>query len=120
MTIRILFWINISLFILHEMDAIKTHEWKMMIFMNRLSDNVGHVVFTSLHFPLFMLVFYFMDNRFTHLFLTISVLLIVHQFVHILFRKHTENRMNNIFSKTIIFLMFADSCVSLVYYHFRF
>jgi hypothetical protein len=116
MLIKILFWINISLFILHEMDAVKTREWRMMIFMNRLSDDHGHIIFTALHFPLFMLIFFLMKYYFEYLVPAIAVLFIIHQILHILFRKHTENRMNNMFSKAIILLMFANSCVTLLLY----
>ncbi len=118
--IKLFFWINLSLFILHEMDAVKTREWKMMIFMNRFDDNTGHVVFTALHFILFLLIFYLMDVHFNFIFPLVSGLLILHQFAHILFRKHSENRMNNIFSQVVIFLMFINSTVSLIYYYIIF
>jgi hypothetical protein len=118
--IKLFFWINLSLFILHEMDAVKTREWKMMIFMNRLDDNTGHVVFTALHFILFLLIFYLMDVHFNFIFPLVSGLLILHQFAHIFFRKHSENRMNNIFSQVVIFLMFINSTVSLIYYYIIF
>lgn len=117
MLIKILFWINISLFILHEMDAVKTREWKMMIFMNRLSDDSGHIVFTILHFPLFIIIFFLMKYYFEYLVPAVAVLFIIHQILHILFKKHTENRMNNKFSRVIIFLMFLNSCVTLFFYY---
>jgi len=116
MILKISLWINISLFIIHEMDAVKTREWGMMILINRLDDNTGHVVFTSVHFLLFIILFYLMDYHINVLLPIVSVLLIIHQMVHILFRKHPDNRMNNIFSKTIIFLMFINSSAGLIYY----
>jgi hypothetical protein len=116
MIITILFWINLSLFILHEMDAVKTREWKMMIFMNRLSDAQGHIIFTALHFPLFMIIFYLMKYYFEYLVPVVAVLFIIHQMLHILFRKHTGNRMNNMFSRIIIFLMFINSIATLLFY----
>ena len=99
------------------MDAIRTREWKMMFLLNRLSDNTGNTVFTALHFFLFMIIFYIMDQYFIFLFITVSVLLIIHQIMHIIFSKHTENRMNNIFSRVIISTMFINSCVSLAVYY---
>ena len=117
MIIKILLWINISLFILHEMDAVKAGEWRMIKFSEKLNDNMGHFVFTSLHLPLFLIIFYLMYYHFIFLFIFVSVFLIVHQFMHILFRDHAENKMNNVFSKIIIFLMFVNSCISLVYYY---
>ncbi|PKL17929.1 MAG: hypothetical protein CVV49_08525 [Spirochaetae bacterium HGW-Spirochaetae-5] len=116
MLIKVLFWINISLFILHEMDAVKTREWKMMIFMNRLSDDSGHIIFTALHFPLFILIFFLMKYYFEYLVPVVAALFILHQILHIIFRKHTENRMNNTFSRVIILMMFLNSCVTLLLY----
>jgi len=116
MLIKLLFWINISLFILHEMDAVKTCEWKMMIFMKRLSNDTGHFVFTALHLPIFMIIFYLTDCYPEYMIPSFSILLIIHQIVHILFRKHTENRMNNLFSESIIFLMFINSSLTLYLY----
>ncbi len=114
--IKVLLWINISLFILHEMDAVKTREWKMMILINKMNDNIAHVVFTSLHFVLFMTLFILTEFYFYNVFISVSILLIMHQFMHLLFIKHSENRMNNLFSKVIIFLMFLNSIFSLIYY----
>lgn len=114
MLIKILFWINISLFILHEMDAVKTREWKMMKFMNRMNDDYGHIVFTTLHFPLFIIIFFLTQYYFLLIVSSTAILFILHQIVHLLFRKHSENRMNNKFSKIIIFLMFANSCFTII------
>jgi len=116
MIIKFLLWISISLFILHEMDAVKTSEWKMLIFINRMNDKTAHIVFTSSHFILFIIIFYLMDYYFNCLFITMSVFLIIHQAVHVLFKKHKENRMNNTFSKILIFIMFINSLASLIYY----
>jgi len=115
MLIKVLLWANVSLFILHEMDAVKTREWKMMFGINRLNDNAGHIVFTALHFLLFMIIFYLMDCYLYNMLIAVSILLIIHQFMHIIFRNHIQNRMNNLFSRIIIFLMFTNSCVSLIY-----
>jgi len=112
--IKIFMWINISLFIVHEMDAVHAREWKMIKFMRRFGDNTGHILFTSLHFFLFILIFYLTEYHLLIIFPVISVLLILHQLIHILFRKHSENRMNNRFSEIIIFCMFLNSLTGLL------
>lgn len=116
MLIKILFWIGFSLFILHEMDAVRTSEWKMMIFFNRIDDDKAYIIFTSLHGILFIVFFFLIDNYFNAVFLFLSFFLIFHWFLHLFFVKHTENRMNNLFSRTIITLMFLNSCISLFCY----
>ena len=116
MVIKIFMWINISFFILHEMDAVYVREWKMIKFMNRWSDNTGHIIFTASHFFLFMIIFYLAEYHLYIIFPVFSVLLILHQFIHILFRKHFENRMNNSFSKIIIHVMSVNSLTGLIYF----
>lgn len=116
MILKILLWINVSLFILHEMDAVRTREWKMMILFNRLDDNTGDKIFILLHLPLYSIIFYFMEYYFKPFLLSVSVLLIIHQFMHLLFRNHTENKMNEMFSKIVILLMTINSCLSIFYY----
>ncbi len=116
MIIKVLLWINISLFILHEMDAVKTREWKMMIFINRLNDDHGHIVFTAFHFFIFIIIFYLSEFHPVFFAVIISFSLIIHQFVHILFTRHNENRMNNFFSVIIISLMSINSVIILFYY----
>lgn len=115
MIIKILLWINISLFILHEMDAVKTREWKMMIFINKLSDDAGHIVFTIFHFFILMFIFFLMEYYPADFSTVFSLLLILHQFIHILFIKHPENRMNNRFSVIVIFFMFLNSSVTILF-----
>lgn len=114
--IKIFMWINISLFILHEMDAVYSREWKMMKFIGSLSDYSGHVLFTASHFFLFMIIFYLMENHLNIFFPAVSVLLIFHQFIHILFRKHIENRMHSRFSNIVIILLSLNSFTGLIYF----
>lgn len=114
--LRIFLWISISLFILHEMDAVYRREWKMMKFIGNLNDNTGHVVFTASHFFLFMIIFYFSEFHINIFFPVISILMIIHQFVHLIFRKHHENRMGNIFSQLIIFLLFLNSVTGIIFF----
>lgn len=116
MEIKFFFWINIILFIIHEMDAVRTREWEMIIFTDRLKEEYAYRLFTLLHFPLFFLIFYFADRNIHLTFIVTSSLLILHQFLHLIFIKHTLNRMNNFFSRLIIFLMFLNSLTGLVFY----
>lgn len=117
MIFKVFLWINISLFIMHEMDAVNTREWKMMIFLNRLDDNTGHIIFTLLHLPLLIVLFPASEIYFIFTTTAVSVLLVLHQFMHILFKNHAENRMNNFFSRSIISAMFINSCINLVFLH---
>ncbi len=114
MILKVLLWINLSLLYLHEMDAVHTREWRMMIIMNRMGNTTGHRIFTALHFFMFIAVFYLIDFHFNYLFWFINIFLILHFFLHIIFLRHSENRMGNIFSSAIIASMALISFASIV------
>jgi hypothetical protein len=38
MILKIILWVNLALLLLHEMDAVRTMEWKMMAIINRIDD----------------------------------------------------------------------------------
>ncbi len=69
MLIEISLWINISLLILHEMDAVFRKEWKMMNFLQNVEDEKAHIIFTA-----------------------------AHMFLHLGFGKHRFNDFKNFFS----------------------
>ena len=116
MELKILLWINLSLFILHEMDAIYRKEWLMLYPVNRLSETTGHYLFTGMHFFLFLIIFYMLDQYFYLLFWLMNFFGIFHLAAHIIFRKHRFNYMNNFFSMSIVFLMAIVSIFSTAYY----
>lgn len=116
MLYKILIWINLSLLYIHEMDAVHKREWKMMIFFNRINDETAHRLFTAAHFFLFLGIFWLIEYRFEFIFWFINIFLVMHLFLHIVFRKHAENRMGNMFSRSVIMLMFLVSCISIFMY----
>jgi len=117
MELNILLWANISMLILHEMDAIYRKEWMMLYPVNRLEQNTAHVLFTGMHFFLFMAIFIMMHNYFIYLFWGMNIFGILHLAIHLLFTKHRNNNMNNIFSLVIIFLMALISFISAACYY---
>ena len=117
MEIKILLWANISLLILHEMDAIYRKEWMMLYPLNRLEESTAHVLFTGMHFFLFMAIFIMLHDYFIYLFWGMNIFGILHLAIHLLFIKHRNNNMNNIFSLGIIFLMALISFISAACYY---
>lgn len=105
MIFKIILWVNISLLLLHEMDAVRTMEWKMMIFVNKIENNLASCLFISAHLPLLILVFYMYEYHHDILYWITCIFPIFHHILHLFFRDHPENRMNNFFSKSIIILM---------------
>ncbi len=114
MILKILLWINISLFYIHELDAVRKREWRMMIFAERLNDETAYRIFTALHLPLFAAVFWLVESRFDILYWFVSGFGVFHFLLHSFFRKHPENRMRNVFSRTVIVLIFLVSVLSII------
>lgn len=114
MILKILLWLNISLLYAHELDAVRKREWHMIIFSDRVSDETAYRIFTALHVPLFAAVFWLMEFRFSFLYWSAAVFGLFHFLLHAAFRKHIENRMRNVFSRTIIMLIFLVSAVSII------
>ncbi len=104
-----LFWLNLSLLFIHEMDAVYRHEWRLFIFLNRLKDKTAYQIFTILHIPLLIVVFYFLSNpaevNQDYFIIFIDTFLIIHLGLHYLLRNHKNNELNSIFSKSIIQMM---------------
>jgi hypothetical protein len=96
----------IALFALHELDAVRCHEWRLIPLIRRLPDNIGYTVFVAAHLPLFLLIFWLgwhstpeTKNAF---YIFVGVFSIVHIWLHKLFASHPANEFNNPFSQTLI------------------
>lgn len=116
MIIKILLWIHISLFILHEMDAVYAREWRMIKPFRSVDDALGSRIFIALHFILYFILLYLVNTYSSELLIFMSAFFIFHFFLHIIFRGNSENRMNNAFSETLIFILFLNSVFSFGYY----
>ena len=53
----ILFLFNLSLFLLHEMDAIRRSEWKLFIVLKDMEADKAYTYFTWIHLPLYTIIF---------------------------------------------------------------
>ncbi|MDP4145036.1 MAG: hypothetical protein Q8936_11230 [Bacillota bacterium] len=116
--IKLLFLINFSLFLVHEMDAVKQQEWKMLIWLKNLEDEKAYKIFTAIHIPLYVfLLFGIMDtsnNTSTIFLIIIDVFLIFHASIHFFFKKHKNNEFNSYFSKIVINAMAIISVAQII------
>jgi len=101
----ILIFINISLLILHEMDAIHCQEWKMFPFLRKLSDKVGYLVFLIAHLPLFFVILFLFEYQFEILFWILNIFLIFHWLLHTILKNHQANSFKSQYSIVLISLM---------------
>ena len=80
-----------ALFVLHEMDAVKNKEWRMIIGLNRLPDQWAYIIFMLLHAPLFTLLFVYFNDLNSYIIILFDFLMVLHSIAHWFFRKHKEN-----------------------------
>ena len=101
-----LFWLNLALLLVHELDAIRRQEWRMFAFLNRLDDEKAHQLFALLHAPLFVLIFWFLSRSNQPIYfwfqLAVDLFLVIHWGLHLLFRSHPANAFTTFFSKRLI------------------
>ena len=95
----LLFLVNVSLFIVHELDAIQQHEWRF--FLPGVDDQAGYRIFTALHVVLFAAIFWSLPFRPFQI--GFDVFLLIHAALHWFLRHHPKVTFNNGFSRLWIF-----------------
>lgn len=111
---KILLFTNLSLLILHEMDAIHCREWKMFIILNRLPDSTGRFIFSILHLPLFIVIFFLLETQFETFFWILNIFSIFHLLIHGMFNKHEFNNFKSKYSFSLIIIMGLIGIISIL------
>lgn len=99
------FDVAIIFLLLHQLDAVRKREWRMIPFLRRLSDETGYRVFLALHIPLFALLMwiaFFPGTEGLQLRMLLTGFCVVHGLLHVLYRNHPENRFDNPLSRILI------------------
>lgn len=110
----ILFIVNFTLLLIHEMDAVKNREWRMFIILKSMPEEKACRVFTIAHIPLYAAALLLLISPSQQiLFYVLDVFLIGHAVIHFCFRHHENNAFTSVFSKTIIYLMGGFAAVHL-------
>ncbi|MEM8784770.1 MAG: DUF6713 family protein [Pseudomonadota bacterium] len=90
------FILGLTFLLLHEMDAVRCREWRILPVTAFLSDRTGFVVFMALHIPLYFFGFLALTGAYgtgvaeTTAF-WLSIFFIVHLVLHMLLLRHPEN-----------------------------
>jgi len=108
---QILIFTNLSLLVMHEMDAIHCKEWKIFIFFENISDRKGYLIFSILHFPLFIAILFLTKYQFEIMFWILNIFLVFHSILHLFFRNH---KFNHFQSKYSIFLITAMGLIGII------
>jgi hypothetical protein len=100
----IVFFINIAWMMVHELDAIDRHEWRIfqtfVPLYDRLDDVNAYRFFAVLHVPLLAWILW--AAQFRGVQVGFDLFLLIHIGLHRLFRHHPQNALNNWFSQFLI------------------
>jgi len=105
---NIIFFLGLSLLLVHELDAVKRHEWRIFPILSSLPEKTAYFLFVSLHLPLFTLILFYLTHPNPEIgywfIISMDIFFIAHMGLHGLYKNHKENDFGNGFSKVIIFL----------------
>ena len=112
---HVFFLVGFAFLLVHEMDAVRCREWRILPVLSRLGDSPGYVAFTALHVPIYALLLWGLfaaDN--TSLIVGLDIFLVVHLALHVLLRNHPENRFGSPLSWTLITAAGACGAIDLL------
>ena len=102
-----IFIIIIILFSIHEIDAVRTGEWRMLPVLKNMADGTAVKVFVPVHIPLYAIMIYILTWGSTSaveaLYYAASILLIFHTAIHFVMRNHPKNGFTSVFSNSVIY-----------------
>jgi hypothetical protein len=99
----VLYYVMVGLFFVHELDAVKRHEWRIFPLIRSLPDTMGEQLFIWLHVPVFALLLLGGDGEEVNaLRLCLSGFAILHVGLHWFYRSHPANEFGNVSSWALI------------------
>ena len=118
----ILFVFLLVLLLVHEMDAIRAKEWRMLIILKDLDDALAYKVFTLAHIPLYLAVILILvladESVVLILMYVVDLFAIAHAAIHFFFRKKPTNGFTSVFSQAIIYSLGALAILHLCLLYF--
>ena len=94
--------VGIALILMHEMDAIRCKEWRIIPGLSYLNEKLGFKIFILVHLP----IFYWALSKFLKgsesFIIGFDIFLIIHLMLHIIFIFHKKNEFKDLISWSII------------------
>ena len=97
-----IFTLGFTFILIHEMDAMRCHEWRILPITSFMNEKLGMTTFIFLHIPLFYVFLFpilFTSESFRF---GCSIFFIVHLFLHLLFLTHKKNEFKDWISWSLI------------------
>lgn len=87
-----LFYLALSFFCVHEMDAVRCREWRIFPLLSFAGDQWGRLIFITAHIPLFLMLSIQLSKDPNNSFITVmDIFFIVHMLMHLLYLRHKKN-----------------------------
>jgi hypothetical protein len=97
------FLLGLAILLVHELDAVRCHEWRIFPGLSALSDRWGLRLFVLLHVPLlYALLWAVAAGPSTTLVVGLDLFLVLHLGLHLLFLRHPRNQFRDALSWTLI------------------
>lgn len=87
------FYLALSLFITHELDAIRCREWRIFPVLSLLNERPARSIFIFAHVPLLLALFYKLGNnpKAGNFIQYMDIFFVAHLIMHIFYLKHKNN-----------------------------
>lgn len=107
------FLLGLAFLLVHELDAMRCHEWRIFPGLSLLPDKTGRIVFILLHIPLFfaLLAGITTPGDKQGLITGWNIFMVVHLGLHLLFLLHPRNEFKDAWSWT--FIVGAAACAAM-------
>lgn len=105
MTGHSFFLLGFCFLLVHEMDAVRAREWKMLPVLSGMEEEAGYRSFVALHVPLYALLLWgLVGGGGTNLVLIslLDAFFVVHLALHVSLRNLPENRFSSVLSWVLI------------------
>ena len=101
------FYLGMGAIFTHELDAMTNHEWRVLPLTSWMPDETGMLVFLSAHIPLFAVLVALVSSTNAVVRrrskLTISIFLVLHGVLHVLFTSDSHYEFSSMVSSVLIF-----------------
>ena len=90
--------------LMHEMDAVRCHEWRIFPGLSMLSERLGFIIFMWAHVALYGILFIFLlDPLYQDQVISgMSIFFVIHMGLHLLFLRHPKNEFIDVHSWLLI------------------
>ncbi|MEL6654775.1 MAG: DUF6713 family protein [Bacteroidota bacterium] len=79
--------LGLTFLIMHEMDAVRQKEWRIIPAWRNLSDETGYIIFLLIHIPMFLPLFLIPGSSET-VFFWLDIFLMAHAGIHFVLRNN--------------------------------